>query len=223
MAKAAKNKKQNMASDVSQGNPAEETAPVMQSISDPEPTVEEINDENDINQALGSITQLDQETLEKAKFLVRQQSRGERKARKAFEGLGLTFVPGITRVAFKRPRNELIVIAKPEVYKANDSDVYIIYGEPTMPNGNLPPQVVAAEQMARQHYASMIQKQETEPVPTLTTETEDDSSLELPPGVEEKDVQLVMDQADISRAQAINAIRKSNGDVVSAIMDVTAS
>lgn len=222
MVKLGKNKKQNKP-EVHEETTVETAAGIETIMNDPEPTVEEVNDENDFSHILGDAADIDQETLEKARLLVKQQSRGERKARKAFEGLGLTLVPGITRVAFKRPRNELIVIAKPEVYKANDSDVYIIYGEPSMPNGALPPQVAAAEQMARQHYASMVQKGEAEPIPTLTDETEDDSNLEPPPGIEEKDIQLVMDQADISRAEAIKAIQKCDGDVVNAIMDITSS
>lgn len=220
MVKLEKNKIQNRP-EVHEENTVEETADMGAIMNDPEPTVEEVNDENDFSHILGDVANIDQETLEKAKLLVKQQSRGERKARKAFEGLGLTLVPGITRVAFKRPRNELIVIAKPEVYKSNDSDVYIIYGEPSMPSGALPPQVVAAEQMARQHYASMVQKGETESIPTLAAETEDDSNVELPSDVDEKDIQLVMDQADLSRAEAIKAIRKHKGDVVNAIMEIT--
>ena len=45
------------------------------------------------------------------------QSRPERKARKALEGLGLKRVTGIQRVTLRRPKNVLLVVANPEVYK----------------------------------------------------------------------------------------------------------
>ncbi|CAE6342209.1 unnamed protein product [Rhizoctonia solani] len=57
------------------------------------------------------------------------QSRPERKARKALISLGLKKVPGITRVTMKRPRNILLVVANPEVFKSPSSDIYIVFGE----------------------------------------------------------------------------------------------
>jgi nascent polypeptide-associated complex subunit alpha len=74
------------------------------------------------------------------------QSRSERKARKALLGLGLKSVPGITRVTLRRPKNVcpvfrcfsrgvidfsqlLFVIASPDVFKSQNSDTYIVFGE----------------------------------------------------------------------------------------------
>ncbi len=74
------------------------------------------------------------------------QSRSERKARKALLGLGLKKVSGITRVTLRRPKNVrrtllldpqvvmkseqfLFVIASPDVYKSQNSDTYIVFGE----------------------------------------------------------------------------------------------
>ena len=41
-------------------------------------------------------------------------------------------------------------------------------------------------------------------------------------GVEAKDVELVMTQASVSRARAVKALKASGGDIVSAIMELTA-
>jgi nascent polypeptide-associated complex subunit alpha len=74
------------------------------------------------------------------------QSRSERKARKALLSLGLKKVSGITRVTLRRPKNVrwtflldahvvmkfeqfLFVIASPDVYKSQNSDTYIVFGE----------------------------------------------------------------------------------------------
>lgn len=40
-------------------------------------------------------------------------------------------------------------------------------------------------------------------------------------GVEPKDIELVVTQAGVSRAKAVQALKKNNGDIVSAIMELT--
>jgi nascent polypeptide-associated complex subunit alpha len=52
-------------------------------------------------------------------------SRNEKKARKSIAKLGLTKVPGITRVTLRRPKNILFVINQPEVYKSPNSNTYM--------------------------------------------------------------------------------------------------
>jgi len=52
-------------------------------------------------------------------------SRNEKKARKSIGKLGLTRVPGITRVTLRRPKGILFVINQPEVYKSPSSYTYM--------------------------------------------------------------------------------------------------
>ena len=40
-------------------------------------------------------------------------------------------------------------------------------------------------------------------------------------GVEPKDIELVMTQASVTRSKAVNALKKAEGDIVSAIMELT--
>jgi len=40
-------------------------------------------------------------------------------------------------------------------------------------------------------------------------------------GVEEKDIELVISQATVSRAKAIKALKNNNNDIVNAIMELT--
>ena len=40
-------------------------------------------------------------------------------------------------------------------------------------------------------------------------------------GVDSKDIELVMTQAGVGRAKAVGALKASNGDIVSAIMELT--
>lgn len=144
----------------------------------------------------------------------RMQKRGEKKARKLLDGVEIEPVNGITRVVFRRPRNELIVIASPEVYKT-PAGTYIVYGEATIANGALPANMPTTaqgirEQMAKLQLNEVKQQQE-----------EEEPEQELPEGIVEKDVELVMAQAAVSRSVAIRALREQNGDVINAIMDLT--
>jgi nascent polypeptide-associated complex subunit alpha len=47
---------------------------------------------------------------------------------------------------------------------------------------------------------------------------EDDGAEVDESGVEAKDIELVMTQANVSRARAVKALKASGGDIVSAIM-----
>ena len=40
-------------------------------------------------------------------------------------------------------------------------------------------------------------------------------------GVEPKDIELVMTQASVTRSKAVKALKKAEGDIVSAIMELT--
>ena len=55
---------------------------------------------------------------------------------------------------------------------------------------------------------------------TTTIPEEEDEEVDAT-GVEEKDIELVMSQANVSRAKAIKALKKTENDIVNAIMDLT--
>eukprot|EP00010_Vexillifera_abyssalis_P002482 CAMPEP_0201552208 /NCGR_PEP_ID=MMETSP0173_2-20130828/14551_1 /ASSEMBLY_ACC=CAM_ASM_000268 /TAXON_ID=218659 /ORGANISM="Vexillifera sp., Strain DIVA3 564/2" /LENGTH=250 /DNA_ID=CAMNT_0047962649 /DNA_START=31 /DNA_END=783 /DNA_ORIENTATION=- len=59
----------------------------------------------------------------------RKPTKAEKKARKALFKLGLKPVPGITRVTVKRPQQVLFVITRPEVFKCNNMNSYVIFGK----------------------------------------------------------------------------------------------
>lgn len=82
------------------------------------------------------------------------QSKPERKARKALEGLGLKRVPGIQRVTLRRPKNVLLVVANPEVYKAPGSDCYVVFGEAKLEDPYSAAQMSAQAQLAASSQAA---------------------------------------------------------------------
>ncbi|KAJ7905362.1 NAC domain-containing protein [Mycena olivaceomarginata] len=151
------------------------------------------------------------------------QSRSERKARKALLGLGLKKVPNITRVTLRRPKNVLFVLASPEVYKAPNSDCYIVFGEAKIED------MTSQAQLSQQQQYSGGGPQNIENSGVAEEEDDDDDDipeLEAPDddaaldetGVEAKDIELVMAQVNCSRAKAVRALKDSGGDLINAIM-----
>lgn len=150
-----------------------------------------------------------------------KQSRGEKKARKIMSKLGLKPVGGVNRVTIRKSKNILFVINNPEVYKNPHSDTYIIFGEAKIEDLSQQAQVAAAE------------KYKTEQAPTVgdiagatarTQEppiTEEDEEEIDETGVDEKDIELVMSQANVPRAKAIRALKSNANDIVNAIMELT--
>jgi len=151
------------------------------------------------------------------------QSRSERKARKALLGLGLKKVPGITRVTLRRPKNVLFVLATPEVYKSPNSDCYIVFGEAKIEDMNSQAQLSAAQQLASGGNAAPSLEQsgvdaedDDDDIPDLEA-PEDDGPVDET-GVDPKDIDLVMQQVNCTRAKAVRVLKESGGDLINAIM-----
>lgn len=151
-------------------------------------------------------------------------NRNENKARKAIGKLGLKRVPGITRVTMRRPKNILFVISNPEVYKSPNSNSYIVFGEAKFEDLNAQAQAAAAQLAAQ----DQLQPGESTTKPTDQQRTaeaakaEDDEEEEVDAtGVEDKDIELVMIQAGVSRKKAVKAIKDNDNDLVNAIMELT--
>lgn len=103
-----------------------------------------------------------------------------------------------------------MVVAKPDVYRSINSDTYIVFGESSVEDMNAQAQAAAAQQLAAEAETS----EQTE-----TAAQEDDEEGEVDAtGVEEKDIELVVSQANVSRNKAIKALKNNNNDIVNAIM-----
>lgn len=155
-------------------------------------------------------------------------NRAERKARRMMEKLGMKKVPGINQCTIKMGgRQGIFTIAKPDVFEKNGS--YVVFGEARQGGGGLPganaaaaasmqeQQAQAAQQLAAQAGAAVAG--EDSDVPKIE-EVEDEAIDES--GVDAKDIDLVMGQAGCSRAKAVKALKENDGDLVNAIMSLTA-
>merc|ERR1712113_438541 len=145
-----------------------------------------------------------------------RQSRSEKKSRKAMQKLGMKPVPGVTRVTIKKSKSILFIISQPDVFKSPASDTYIIFGEAKIEDLSAQAQTQAAEQFKEAAAAAEQAKAEAEVGPI----EEDDGEVDEE-GVDAKDIELVMTQAGVTRAKAVNALKASDGDIVSAIMELT--
>jgi len=162
---------------------------------------------------LAAAAEIDEEPVSKAK-----QSRSEKKARKAMSKLGLRQVTGVTRVTIRKSKNILFVITKPDVFKSPASDTYIVFGEAKIEDLSQQAQLAAAEKFKVQGEA-VSNIQENTQTPTVQEESEEEEVDET--GVEVKDIELVMSQANVSRAKAVRALKNNNNDIVNAIMELT--
>ncbi|TYI78535.1 hypothetical protein E1A91_D06G219200v1 [Gossypium mustelinum] len=144
-----------------------------------------------------------------------KQSRSEKKSRKAMLKLGMKPIPGVSRVTVKKSKNILFVISKPDVFKSPASDTYVIFGEAKIEDLSAQLQTRAAEQFKAPDLSQVISK------PESSTAVQDDEEVDET-GVEPKDIELVMTQAGVSRSKAVKALKAADGDIVSAIMELTA-
>ncbi|KAJ7965229.1 Nascent polypeptide-associated complex subunit alpha-like protein [Quillaja saponaria] len=147
-----------------------------------------------------------------------KQSRSEKKSRKAMLKVGLESVTGVSRVTIKRTKNILFFISKPDVFKSPNSETYVIFGEAKIEDLSSQLQTQAAQQFRMPDMGSVMPKPDV-PAAAAITEDEDEEVDET--GVVARDIDLVMTQAGVSRSKAVKALKTHNGDIVSAIMELT--
>merc|ERR1711993_136137 len=163
---------------------------------------------------LAAAAGLNEDMVSKAK-----QSRGEKKARKTMSKLGLKQVTGVSRVTIRKSKNILFVINKPDVYKNPASDTYIVFGEAKIEDLSQQAQMEAANRFKAAEMQSSTA--EAASVPAAIAEEEEEGEEVDASGVEEKDVELVMSQANVSKAKAVKALKNNANDIVNAIMELT--
>ncbi|XP_049570601.1 NAC-alpha domain-containing protein 1 isoform X19 [Orcinus orca] len=160
-----------------------------------------------------------EETVTKVK-----QSRSEKKARKAMSKLGLRQIQGVTRITIQKSKNILFVIAKPDVFKSPASDTYVVFGEAKIEDLSQQVHRAAAEKFKVPSEPSALVP-ESAPGPRVRPECkeeeEDDDEEVDETGLELRDIELVMAQANVSRAKAVRALRDNQSDIVNAIMELT--
>lgn len=108
------------------------------------------------------------------------------------------------------------MISQPDVYKSATSETYIVFGEAKIEDLNSQAQASAAEQF---RAPDMMGAGGDDDIPELA----DDDEVVDETGVEAKDIELVMTQANVSRAKAVKALKENDGDIVNSIMSLVSS
>jgi nascent polypeptide-associated complex subunit alpha len=159
--------------------------------------------------------------------------------------LGMKPVTGVSRITIKRAKNVgkpeqtneslrplsfnftiitnhsclllqiLFVVSKPDVFKSPTSETYVIFGEAKIEDLSSQLQAQAAQQFRMQDLSKAMPRQDAALAADEEEEVDDT-------GIEPRDIDLVMTQASVPRAKAVKALKAHDGDIVSAIMELTA-
>ncbi len=157
-----------------------------------------------------------------------KMNRAEKKARKAIIKLGLKPVPGVERVSIKKAKTPTISITRPDVYKTPGMDTYVIFGTPDEGGAGAGAGADPYARMAAAaagggggadyaRAAAQVRQSVVQPSGDGLQESADESGLEA------KDIELVVTQAGVTRGKAVAALRKTGGDIVNAIMELTSA
>lgn len=146
-------------------------------------------------------------------------NRAEKKAKKTMEKLGMKGVLGISRVTLKMGGSQAFyTIHQPDVYEKNGT--YIVFGEAQQGAGWMEQQK-QAERAAKMLETPVAAQEKLPTTGTAAAEIEADEVVDES-GLEAKDIDLVVGQSGCSRSKAVVALRANNGDLVNAIMSLTA-
>lgn len=127
-------------------------------------------------------------------------------------------------MTIRKSKNILFVINNPDVFKNPASDTYIVFGEAKIEDLSQQAQVAAAEKFKSADMMPNLLDKENPIRPMVSQpiqeEEEEDGEIDYK-GVEEKDVDLVCAQAQVTKRKAIDALLRNSNDIVNAIMDLT--
>lgn len=114
----------------------------------------------------------------------------------------------------------LFFISKPDVFKSPNSETYVIFGEAKIEDLSSQLQTQAAQQFRMPDMSSVTAKPDSSAAAAEVQADEEEEEVDAT-GVEDRDIDLVMTQAGVPRNKAVKALKTHNGDIVSAIMELT--
>lgn len=135
--------------------------------------------------------------------------------------LGMKPLLGVSRVTIKRTKNVMFFISKPDVFKSPNSETYVIFGEAKIEDLSSQLQTQAAQQFRMPDMGSVMAKPDVSASAQVAADEEEEEEEVDETGVEARDIELVMTQAGVSKPKAVKALKTHNGDIVSAIMELT--
>mmetsp|Transcript_36424 Transcript_36424/g.39507 ORF Transcript_36424/g.39507 Transcript_36424/m.39507 type:complete len:334 (-) Transcript_36424:133-1134(-) len=179
----------------------------------------------------------------------RDINRAERKARRVMDKLNMKKVSGITQCILKMrngaggARGGAFTITAPDCYVTSNGSSYIIFGEARqspqdgggVPNAGAGSASTGTQQAQAIQQLAALAKQGGGGVPGVDAAAAANDSLKIEElnddgdeevidesGLDQKDIDLVISQAGCSRSKAVTALKGNDGDLVNAIMSLTA-
>ncbi|SCU80786.1 LANO_0B01156g1_1 [Lachancea nothofagi CBS 11611] len=163
-------------------------------------------------------------------------AKNEQKAREIIGKLGLKQVPGIARVTFRKKNNQIYAIEKPEVFRSHGGN-FVVFGEAKI--DDFPQRLAKAQEEAQvaggpgvaaagadaiskdpqSIQNDMVAAANESKVSEVTDEEASGPVDET--GLNNDDIELVVQQANVSREKAAKALRDNNSDIVNAIMSLS--
>ncbi|KAL7717906.1 Alpha-NAC protein [Entamoeba marina] len=146
-------------------------------------------------------------------------SKGEKKARKALEKVGLIELTDVIEFSLKR-QGMKFVIHDPAVFKLPSSEHYVIYGEPKNEMMD-----AKTRELLEQLQANMKTENNAgeaqENVEDVKEENVENQEEEVDNDYEpnEEDITVLMGQASTTREKAVAALKKTKGDLVTAFFE----
>lgn len=136
-------------------------------------------------------------------------------------------MPGITRVTFRKKNNQIFAIDNPDVYKTQGGN-YVVFGEPKVDDftrrlARAQQQAASAAKDPQSIQADMAAAAAAPAAPAAPAAApeEDEAGQVDESGLDGQDIELVMQQANVSRNKAVKALREHNSDIVNAIMSLS--
>ena len=192
---------------------------VQEDMADTTPKIEEEQTE-EVEKKVEEVSSKEEEE-EEEENAPKKINRAEKKARKAISKLGMKPVSDIMRVTVKKSKSILFVISKPDVYKSASSDTYVVFGEAKIEDLNAQAQQNAAQQFTAPEVSRATVPTSNDKVQAPASDNDKDDEQVDATGVSERDIELVVSQTQVSRAEAVKALKANDGDIVNAIMELS--
>ncbi|CAC22621.1 nascent polypeptide associated complex subunit-like protein, copy 1 [Leishmania major strain Friedlin] len=153
-------------------------------------------------------------TLEAAE--VPQNAKQSKRYAKAMAKMGLKPEPNITKVTIRKVGSLSFAMVQPEVYRFPGTNTFVIFGEAQLEDTS----ALAQEAAARAAVSGAASASSDAAASVPAAEEDDDEEVDAG-DLDEKEINVVMSQANVSRSKAIKALKNNNGDIVNTIMELT--
>lgn len=158
-------------------------------------------------------------------------NRNEKKTRKIISKLNLKKLESCNRVTMKKGKNLMFAIQKPDVYEASP-DSFVVFGEAKIDDLNAMNRMMQMQGGGARDPAAMKAQMEAmkaqmeamsggEESVATTVGAGSAAEGKSGDGPKESDIELVVSQGNCTREKAIEALKKTNNDIVEAIMQVS--